>query len=263
MTVIRLAGEREVRDLAHIFPYEQNNKIHTEERINQMVEAIKSGYDQPITVDSHGLIIKGHRRYFAVKKMGASKVEVIVRDDLSDEAVRLARIVDNTIVHNDWSLDHLMTEIKELNESGTIGSLLELGINEGDSVSIFGKEASDELLDLLAGESETEADELLERLNEEEELNQQVQKDATSADQLVDPESQPKFELPVGDDEFQVPDTTLAGDEYSTVKPLTLNMTINQRRVFLSNVSKAKEVLGTTNLADTVILALQVVTDGE
>lgn len=56
------------RNPAELIPYEMNAKKHDEQQIRDLAAAIKKrGFDQPITVDKHDVIITGHvvaRRHF-------------------------------------------------------------------------------------------------------------------------------------------------------------------------------------------------------
>lgn len=68
--------------------YSHNNKIHTEEQINKLVENFDQfGFDVPIVTDENFIFIKGHgRKYTAIKK-GMEKVPVIVRDEEPSDMV--------------------------------------------------------------------------------------------------------------------------------------------------------------------------------
>ncbi|EKB8013987.1 ParB N-terminal domain-containing protein, partial [Salmonella enterica] len=76
------------RNPAELIPYEMNAKKHDEQQIRDLAAAIKKrGFDQPITVDKHDVIITGHGRREAALLAGLERVPVIVRDDLSEEEV--------------------------------------------------------------------------------------------------------------------------------------------------------------------------------
>lgn len=50
--------------------YDNNAKIHTEEQINQICESIKQfGNNDPIAIDENDIIIEGHGRLYALKKI--------------------------------------------------------------------------------------------------------------------------------------------------------------------------------------------------
>lgn len=96
-----------VRKLDTITPYERNAKLHSPEQVAKIARAIKEfGWTQPIVVDAEGVIIAGHGRRLAAIELGLSEVPVVVRDDLSPEQVKAARLADNQVAGDDydWSL---------------------------------------------------------------------------------------------------------------------------------------------------------------
>ena len=102
-----------------IHPYDKNAKIHTESQIASLVKVIKSqGWDVPIVVDRHGVVIKGHGRRLAALSMGLKEVPVIVRDDLTDEQVKAARLSDNRVAMGDFDVDLIKDELAGLNVVG-------------------------------------------------------------------------------------------------------------------------------------------------
>ena len=91
------------RNPAELIPYEMNAKKHDEQQIRDLAAAIKKrGFDQPITVDKHDVIITGHGRREAALLAGLERVPVIVRDDLSEEEVKAKRLEDNRLASIDY-----------------------------------------------------------------------------------------------------------------------------------------------------------------
>ena len=59
-----------------IRPYEKNAKKHDKTQINNVAESIKQyGFVQPIVIDKDGVIVIGHCRFAAAKKLGIVVVE--------------------------------------------------------------------------------------------------------------------------------------------------------------------------------------------
>lgn len=110
-----------------ILPYDNNAKTHPPEQIDKLAKQIKDGFDQPIVVDKSYVIIKGHGRLLAAKKLGLTQVPVIIRGDLSPEQIKAARIADNKLAETDWDLDILSNELTALVENF---NLEDLGFNE-------------------------------------------------------------------------------------------------------------------------------------
>ena len=101
--------------VASLRPYENNTKIHTPEQVDEIARSIqKFGWKQPIVADSNGVIIVGHGRFEAAKKLGLEKVPVLVADDLTEDEVRAYRITDNKANESQWDFAALATELKEI-----------------------------------------------------------------------------------------------------------------------------------------------------
>ena len=121
-------------------PYPNNAKKHPDRQIELLAKQIAEGFDQPIVVDSEMVIIKGHGRLLASKKLGLKTVPIIVRDDLSSEQVKAARIADNKLAETDWDMDLLAQELEalELMES----DLEDLGFDEDELIKILDRDTS-------------------------------------------------------------------------------------------------------------------------
>lgn len=92
--------------------YERNAKKHPPEQIEKLCKLIeRHGFDVPIVVQPDGVIIKGHGRWLAARKLGYVDVPVIIRDDLTPAQVREARLADNTVAETGWDLELLKQEL--------------------------------------------------------------------------------------------------------------------------------------------------------
>ena len=104
--------------LADIVPYDKNAKKHDNRQINNVAESIKQyGFVQPIVIDRDGVIVIGHCRALAAKKLGMKEVPCVCVDDLTPEQVNALRIVDNKSNESDWDYDLLADELAELDLS--------------------------------------------------------------------------------------------------------------------------------------------------
>jgi DNA modification methylase len=107
----------EWRDPATLTPYSNNAKTHPTEQIDKIAASIASfGFDQPIVVDTDGVIIKGHGRREASLRLGLDQVPVLVRDDLSVTEIKAARLADNRTAQSPWDEDLLRVELAGLLE---------------------------------------------------------------------------------------------------------------------------------------------------
>jgi site-specific DNA-methyltransferase (adenine-specific) len=101
-------------------PYEKNTRKHQKEDISQIVKSIKKfGFDDPIGIWSdHNVIVEGHGRLMAAKKLGMKEVPVIRLDHLTDEQRRQYGIMHNrTAELSVWDMDMLAEELKDLDMS--------------------------------------------------------------------------------------------------------------------------------------------------
>lgn len=79
-------------------PYGRNNRKHPASQIDKLMKQILAhGWDVPIVADKELVIIKGHARLAAAKKLRLKTVPVIVRDDLTPEQCNAARLADNKL----------------------------------------------------------------------------------------------------------------------------------------------------------------------
>lgn len=97
-------------------PYWRNPRRISDEAVNAVAASIQQfGYTQPISVDKDNVIIAGHTRYQAMRRLGATEVVVIVRDDLTQEQVKQLRTIDNkTAEYTRWDFEKLTAEVEGL-----------------------------------------------------------------------------------------------------------------------------------------------------
>lgn len=98
-----------------IKPYE-NNPRNNDQGVDAVAKSIKEfNWQQPIVVDKDKVIIVGHTRYKAAKKLGMDKVPVVVADGLSPEQVKAYRLADNkTGELTDWDESLLDEELNDI-----------------------------------------------------------------------------------------------------------------------------------------------------
>ena len=106
------------RNLSSITAYGKNAKKHDKTQINNVAESIKQyGFVQPIVIDRDGVIVIGHCRALAAKKLGMEEVPCVCVDDLTPEQVNALRLVDNKSNESDWDFDLLADELPGLDLS--------------------------------------------------------------------------------------------------------------------------------------------------
>lgn len=106
------------RKLSELTPYPENAKKHDKKQIANVAESIRQyGFVQPIVVDRDDVIIIGHCRALAAKKLGMDEVPCVSMDDLTPEQVNALRLVDNKSNESDWDFDLLADELPGLDLS--------------------------------------------------------------------------------------------------------------------------------------------------
>ena len=104
------------KDIDQIIPYENNARFN-EEAVEFVANSIKEfGMKNPILIDKNNVIIAGHTRLKALKKLGWDKAPCIIADDLDEEQTKALRLADNKAGEiAQWDEDLLKMEIKDLN----------------------------------------------------------------------------------------------------------------------------------------------------
>lgn len=98
-------------------PYERNPR-RNDNAVDAVAASIREfGFRQPIVVDRDGVIIVGHTRLKAAKKLGMKEVPVLVADDLTEEQVKAYRLADNkTADLSEWDEELLGSELFDLSD---------------------------------------------------------------------------------------------------------------------------------------------------
>jgi DNA modification methylase len=103
-------------DINTIKPYENNPRKLKDSAIEKVAMSLKEyGFRQPIVVDKDRIIVVGHTRYRASKKLGFKEVPITIADNLTPEQINAYRIADNrTAEESEWDSELLKMEIKDL-----------------------------------------------------------------------------------------------------------------------------------------------------
>jgi hypothetical protein len=110
----------EQRPIDAITPYHRNARKIPAKAIEKVAASIREfGWQQPIVVDTAGVIIVGHTRHMAARKLGLLEVPVVVADKLSPAQVKAYRLMDNRS-HEEASWDDslLSLEVMDIKLAG-------------------------------------------------------------------------------------------------------------------------------------------------
>lgn len=95
--------------------YENNPRVN-DKAVEAVANSINSfGFKVPVIVDKNNVLICGHTRVKAAKKLGMTELPVIIADDLNEDQIKAFRIADNkTAEIADWDMDKLIEELKSI-----------------------------------------------------------------------------------------------------------------------------------------------------
>ena len=127
-----------------LVPFQKNARTHSEEQIAQIAASIQEfGWTNPILVGPDYVVIAGHARLAAAKKLRLTEVPVIVLGHLTEAQRRALVIADNQLALNaGWDEDLLRVELLALQaedfDLDLVGfgevELADLLANDGDYV---------------------------------------------------------------------------------------------------------------------------------
>lgn len=101
--------------LEEIKPYEKNPR-NNDNAVDAVAASIREfGFKVPIIIDKDNIIVAGHTRYKAAKKLGLKTVPCIKADDLTDEQVKAFRLADNKVAEQaEWDFELLNEELETI-----------------------------------------------------------------------------------------------------------------------------------------------------
>lgn len=117
------------KKLKELTPYEKNPR-RNDNAVKAVAESIREfGFKIPIVIDKDNVIVCGHTRYKASKKLKLECVPCIIADDLSEKQIKAFRLADNKVAEQaEWDEELLLEELGDL---------------EGYNMDVFGFEGFD------------------------------------------------------------------------------------------------------------------------
>src|ERR1035438_6671681 len=101
-----------------LIPFARNARTHSDEQVAQIAASIAEfGWTNPILAGADGIVIAGHARLLAARKLGLAEVPVIVLDHLTPAQRRALVLADNRLAMNaGWDEEMLRVELASLKE---------------------------------------------------------------------------------------------------------------------------------------------------
>lgn len=125
--------------VAKLVPYKNNARKHPEKQIKELIDSIKEvGFTSPIVIDNENVIIVGHGRVEAAKRLNMETIPVVVLDKRVTSTKKKAyTLADNKIPLNaEWEDFILAAELLDLHEEGY--DLGKIGFSEKEIQNITG-----------------------------------------------------------------------------------------------------------------------------
>lgn len=99
------------KDINDLQMYE-NNPRKNSDAVQYVANSISQfGFKVPIIIDKNNMIVCGHTRYKAARRLKMAKVPCIMADDLDEDQIRAFRLADNKVAEMaTWDYDRLEQE---------------------------------------------------------------------------------------------------------------------------------------------------------
>ena len=107
---------------ASLVPYAANARTHSDAQVAQIAASIAEfGFVNPVLVDAAGVLVAGHGRVLAAKRLGLATVPAIRLAHLTEAQARALRLADNQIALNSgWDEALLAAELARIRDDGAV-----------------------------------------------------------------------------------------------------------------------------------------------
>lgn len=94
----------------------ENNPRHNDGAVDAVANSIKEfGFKVPIIIDKNNVIVAGHTRIKAARKLGLETVPCLIADDLTEDQIKAFRLADNKVAElAEWDFTKLEEELKSI-----------------------------------------------------------------------------------------------------------------------------------------------------
>lgn len=124
------------KPIEQLIPYDKNARNNTQS-IDKVAKSIKEfGFKVPIVIDKDNVIVAGHTRHAAAKKLGMKEVPCIVADDLTENQIKAYRLADNRVAEFSlWDFQLLNEELESITDIDMGDFGFEIKFNDDDFVN--------------------------------------------------------------------------------------------------------------------------------
>lgn len=127
----------------------RNARTHSKDQIKKIAASIKEfGFIAPAIIDKDGVLVAGHGRLEAAKKLKMDAIPCVIADHLTPEQLRAYMLADNRIqLDGGWDEEILKIELSELTELD-----FDLSFTGFESHEIFGATPLEVMPEIQSGE---------------------------------------------------------------------------------------------------------------
>lgn len=103
------------KSIDELKPYEKNPRKN-DKSVDKVAQSIDQfGFRVPVVIDKDNVIVCGHTRYKAAKKLHLASVPCVVADDLTDEQIKAYRLANNKVGEDsEWDIDLLQGKLDDI-----------------------------------------------------------------------------------------------------------------------------------------------------
>ena len=104
--------------LSALAPYPNNARTHSDEQVDMIAKSLQEfGFVNPVLIDEKNMIVAGHGRVMAAKKLGMEKVPYVRVEGLTESQIRAYILADNKLAElAGWDFKLLGLELGELTD---------------------------------------------------------------------------------------------------------------------------------------------------
>lgn len=134
--------------------YDGNANIHSAHQIDQIAESIEEfDFSSPILAwhneDGEAVIVAGHGRLMAARKLGIEELPVVFLDHMTDEQRRAFTIIENQLTRlSEFDMGILEVELENITSIDMTQFDIEIGQEEADT-EYHSEDYSDKFTDTL------------------------------------------------------------------------------------------------------------------
>ena len=101
--------------IMEVHPYEKNPRKN-DAAVESVAASIKQfGFLVPLVIDRNHIVVTGHTRLKAAKKLGLKSVPCVIADELTADQIKAFRLADNKVGEiSEWDADLLAVELNDL-----------------------------------------------------------------------------------------------------------------------------------------------------